>query len=150
MAADIWRLFPSAIEKMSDGTFDMDLDTFHCVLLTSSYTPDSTDAVYTDLSNELTTLDGYTLGGKALTNVTWVKAGETTTLDSDDVSWDATGSGLTARYAVIYNFSDTGKGLLCIALLDTTPGDVFADNGDSFTVEMNASGIFAITSNWSD
>jgi hypothetical protein len=33
--------------------------------------------------------------------------------------------------------------MLCVCLLDTTPADVTATNGNTFTIVMNASGLWA-------
>ena len=54
----------SAALDLLDGTIDLDTDTIKAVLLASGYTPNrSTHTVYADLTDELSTANGYTSGG---------------------------------------------------------------------------------------
>ena len=63
MAASI-TFYQSFREYMSDGTIDLDTDSFKVTLHTSTYTPNAgTHTVYADLTNELSTASGYTNGG---------------------------------------------------------------------------------------
>jgi hypothetical protein len=131
-------IFNDFLEKMADGTHDMDNDTFYIMLLTDSYTIDKTDTVLADISGEVANGDGYTTGGKALTNVTWSQSSGTLTFDADDPSWSA--STITSRYAVIYNYTATNKNLVC---LKDFGSNKTSTNG-AFTINFNASGIFTI------
>jgi len=134
-------IFTSFKRRIGDGTFDMDADTFKCALLTSSYTPDATDAVFADLSSEVSGT-GYTAGGATLTNVTWTNSGTTAVLDADDPSW--TTATITARYAVIYK-SGTANSLTnpLVCLLDF--GADKGVTGGTFTVNFNAAGILVLS-----
>jgi hypothetical protein len=148
MAASAWRTYSSLLEYQGDGTIDMDGHTFKCQLHSSSYTPNlNTHTVRADLTNELATQYGYTQGGATLGSVTWGAAANVCTFDSGDVQWTASGGDLTARFAVIYDDTPSSPldPLVCYCLLDTTPTDVTATNGNTFTVQMNASGILATT-----
>jgi hypothetical protein len=60
---------------------------------------------------------------------------------SADPVWTASGGSITARFAVIYEVSGT---VLCYCLLDSTPADETATNGNTLTVTPNASGIFTL------
>ena len=54
----------------------------------------------------------------------------------------------TARYAAIYDdtvASPVVDPIVCSTLLDTTPADVTATDGNTFTIQMNASGIFTLS-----
>jgi hypothetical protein len=146
MAASAWRMYGSAKEFIGDGTIDLDTHTFKCQLHTSAYTPNlDTHTQRSDLAGEHANqgAPGYETAGKALTTVTWVLSSGTVTWDSDNVSWTATGGSIVARYAVIYDDTTTSPvdALVCYSLLDTTPADVTATVGNTFTVTMNASGI---------
>ena len=132
-------IFNDFLEKVGDGTHDMDDDTFYIALYTSSYTPDATDAVLADLSAEVANGNGYTTGGKALTGVTWAQTAGTLKFDADDASW--TTSTITARYAIIYNYTATNKNLVC---LKDFGSDQASSNG-TFTVQFNANGILDMT-----
>ena len=148
MAASAWRMYASAKEYIGDSTIDLDGHTFTAQLHSSSYTPDlNSHTVRADLTNELATANGYTAGGANLGSVTWVNSSGTVTFDSADVQWTASGGSITARFSVIYDNTPASPldPLLCYALLDTTPADVTATAGNTFTVQMNASGIFTMS-----
>lgn len=138
MAAGTFTLYNHVAERAGDGGFDFDTNTFNICLLTSSYTPSLSHTTYSNISsNELPTANGYTAGGAALTGVTWSQTGGVAKFDSNDQVWTATGGSITARYAVV---RQTGTDLLLgYFVLDTTPDDVTATSGNTFTVGPNAS-----------
>lgn len=148
MAASI-TFYNSFREYIADGTIDIDTDTFKVTLHTSTYTPSaSTHTIYSDLTNELSTANGYTNGGAALGSVSWNRSGGTVTFDAADTVWTASGGTITARYAVIRKDGTTGgivSPLVAYILLDTTPADVSATSGNTLTLQWNASGIFDLT-----
>jgi hypothetical protein len=128
--------FNSFREFLGDGTIDLDNDTFKVVLLSSSYTPDATDAVYADLSDELASSGGYTQKDKALTGVTWTRDGAVVTFDADNPSW--TGATFTCRYAVILDETAANDPLVCLFDLGA---DKTVENG-TFTLQFHTDGIF--------
>lgn len=146
MAADAWKIYDSFKEKMADGTLDLDNNTFKCALFTSSLTPSQTDDLYSALTGEVAEAFGYTTGGETLTTVTWVESGGTVTFDSDDISWNATGGSLVARYAIIYE-SSTSQ-LVAMSLLDNTPADVTVTDGNTLLIQIDPSGIFTLSGGW--
>jgi hypothetical protein len=104
--------------------------------------------VYADLTNELSTANGYTNGGAALGSVTWNRSGGTVTFDAADTTWTASGGSIVARYAVIRKDGTANaivSPLIAYILLDTTPADVTATTGNKLTLQWNASGIFTLT-----
>lgn len=141
MAAGNWIVYRSFKELMGDGTIDMDGDTFKCALLTTSYTPSLAHDEYADLTNELSTANGYTAGGVALSNVTWSSSGGTTTFDADNIAWTLSDT-ITFRYAVIYSDTSTGDKLVCYC-------DLYGANqavpAGTFTITLNASGIITLS-----
>lgn len=144
MAAGAWFVFNIAKEKLADGTFDLDTQTFKMALTTSSqalaatFAGTSTDCRYADLTNEVPNGSGYTTGGKTLT-CTWTRATGTITFDCDDQAW--TSSTITAKYAVIYA-DNTNDDLLCACELDT--GGSVSTTAGTLTVTINASGVFTL------
>ena len=145
MTASI-TLFQSANKYLGNGSILLDADTFKTTLHTSSYVPNAaTQTVYADLTNELSTANGYTAGGATMTSVVWTQSTVTMTFDADDVVWAASGGSITARYAVIRSTATHNAHvapLLAYILLDITPADVTATTGNNFTLQFNASGIF--------
>lgn len=146
MAADAWLIYHSAKEWIGDGTIDLDGDTFIMGLSTSSYTPSlSTHTDITDVTGSEVSGNGYARDTLA---VTWVESGGTVTFDSDDGAFTASGGSITARYAWIFDdtvTTPTADPLICYSLLDNSPADVSVTDGNTLTVEINASGVFTLT-----
>jgi hypothetical protein len=119
--------------------------TVKVTLHTSSYTFAATHNVYADLSNELSTANGYTNGGQALTSIVWSQTSGTAKFDADDTVWTASGGSIVARRAVIRvvgTFNSQVDPLIASILLDTTPADVTTTTGNPLTLQWHASGIF--------
>ena len=157
-AAGKWKLYEAANLHLADGTFDMDnasLGLSMALFLSAgnANTLSVGTGLYGDLTSEHANANGYTTGGQALTGETWTKSGSVSTFDCDNVVWTASGGSIVARYAVIYcnaTVNSIVKPLLCVCLLDTTPADVTATTGNTFTVTINAGGVFTQTSGTSD
>lgn len=144
MAVGAFTLYGAAKEGIAKATIDLDGDTFKAVLLTSGYTPNtSTHALYSDLTHELSTANGYAAGGATLAGAAVTRSGGTVTFDAADVAWTASGGSLVARYLVIYADGATDR-LLGYVLLDDTPADVTVNAGTTLTIRWSASGIFTI------
>ncbi len=140
MAAGAWTFTNEGRTKLLDGTFDLDTDVFKMALFLSTSNIGLTSTTYAGLTNEHANANGYTTGG---ISITLTLAGTTTvTVDiSSDPIWTASGGSIVARFAVIYEVS--GR-VLCYCLLDSTPGDVTATDGNTLTVAANASGVFTL------
>lgn len=148
MAAGAWVLHDKAKEYMGDGTIDLDADTFKVALFlsTSNVATTSINALST-ATNEHANANGYTTGGVALTSVTWVESSGTVTFDCADPvgEWTASGGSIVARFAVIYDdtvASPVVDPIIAHCLLDSTPADVTATDGNKLTINAHASGIF--------
>ncbi len=148
MAASI-TFYQSFREYLGDGTFDLNSNTFVVTLHTSSYTPNAgTHTVSADLTNELSTANGYTSGGATLGSVSWTRSGGTVTFDAADTTWTASGGSIVARYAVIRasgTLNSRVNPLVAYILLDTTPADVTTTTGNTLTLQWNASGILTLS-----
>lgn len=146
MATGPFNFYDSFYEAIGDGTLDLDTDTLKLALFTSSYSPSASgDTAYSGLSGEHANGNGYTTGGQALSSVTWSQSAGTATLDAADVVWTASGGSITARYAVLYSDTASGNDLIGYFLLDDTPDDVTATDGNTLTVQWNASGILTLS-----
>lgn len=145
MAAGNWIMYDSAKEYIGDGTIDLDSHTFKIMLTTNSYTPDrGTHTQKSDVTNELSTAFGYTAGGATLSSVTWGQTGGTATFDAADVSWTASGGSIGPfRNAVIYDDTAGNDELLCYCVLNSS--DLTATDGQTFTIQFNASGILTLS-----
>lgn len=134
MAAGPFTFYDSVAELIADGALDLDGHTFNLQLHTSSYTPSAAHDELADLTNEVANGAGYTTGGAALTGITWGQVGGVATFDSDPVVWTAAGGPITARYAVLIDLTATNDKLIGYMLLDATPADVTATDGNTLTV----------------
>lgn len=148
MPAGTFTLYNSVAELVADGTIDLDTHTFKLMLVSSAYTPSGAHDQKADITNELSTANGYTAGGATLTSVTWNRAAGVATFDSADVSWTPSGGALTARYAVMYDDTASGDELIGYMVLDATPADVSRSSPDLFIISPHVTqGWFQITVN---
>lgn len=140
MAAGAWVFTSGGRTSLLNGTFDIDTDSFKMALFLSTSDIGAASTTYAGVTSEHAAANGYSTGGIA---VTLTLAGTTTvTVDiSVDPVWTASGGSIIARFAVIY---EVAGNVLCYALLDATPADVTATDGNTLTVAANASGVFTL------
>lgn len=148
MAADAWVMHDKFKEYMGDATVDLDADSFKMALYlsTSDVATTSLDA-YGTPTNEVAQNFGYLTGGKAITTPTWIESSGTVTFKCDNVVWTAAGGSITARFAAIYDdtvAAPVAKPIMCHSLLENPAADVTATDGNTFTVAINASGVFTL------
>ena len=141
MAADAWVIHDRFKEFMGDNTIDMDGDTFEMRLYTSA--SNIADTSVDDATTATNEVSGSGYAPDVLVT-TWTRVTATTTFDSDDAVFTASGGPITARFAAVIDTSTTPDEVVCHSLLDNTPADVTVSDGNSLTVEINASGIFAL------
>lgn len=111
-------------------------------LLSSSYTPSMSHTVYTDLTNELATANGYTSGGLTLTGKT-ITGG---VFKATNPAWTATGT-LVAFYWVLYIDAGT-KPLVAYGELNNNAGSPVAVTtltGDNLTLFVASTGFLSLT-----
>src|SRR5688500_11626396 len=93
MATFTGGLYGQALLHFVRKRIDLVSDDIRLTMHTSVYTPNKdTHDFVDDLTNELTTAGGYTVGGVALANktVTYDAATDTTIFDADDISLPTT------------------------------------------------------------
>jgi hypothetical protein len=126
-------------------------NTFKITLHTSSWTPNnSTNEVFADVTNELSTANGYTAGGITLSSVALTQTAGVVKFTSAAAVWTASGGSIPAwRYAVVRAVGTlNGKvdPIVAYCLGDSTPADVPATStGNTLTITPNASGILSAT-----
>ncbi len=138
-APSAWTLYHNFKLYLCDGTFDLNSNTFKVALVASGYTPVvATHAVLADVTNELSTANGYTSGGVTVAATLNLAAG-TVTFDTADAAWTASGGSIVARYAVLYA-SGTLNGrvnpLVAYCVLDSAPADVTATATSTLTIQV--------------
>lgn len=149
MAAGPFVVLEAAQQKIGAGIIDLATHAFKAVLLGSAQvlTPDfagtSTDALYADLTDELTTAGGYVVGGIDITGVTWATATPVTTFDADDLVWAAlTKPGI--KYVAIFDNTDADDSLLGYMDLEETDPAGVDSGGADFSILWSASGLFTL------
>lgn len=147
-AAGKWKMYAEAKLAIEKGEVDFATDAFEIALYLSTSDANTLTGTRTlaSITNQVATAFGYTqadgaAGGKVLT-VTAAGATGTVTIDGDNPVWTAAGGAITARYAVIIDGTHASNIAIGVCLLDTAPADVSATDGNTFTITMNASGIF--------
>lgn len=135
--------------KVLLGAGDFNSISIKITLHSSSYSPNvATHAVYADLSNELPTANGYTNGGLTLSGLSLSTAAGVASETAANSVWTASGGSIVARYAVVRlsgTFNSQVDPLLFYYLLDTTPADVTATNGNTLTIAYTGGNLFQVT-----
>ena len=145
MAADPIVLYDIFQETLTAEGHDLNaVDTIKVALLLNGYVPNSaTDVDFAVIdANEHANANGYTTGGVTVACTIVVAAG-VLTLDFADAEWTANGGNLVARTAVVYNSSAGGSDdLIGYILMDNTPADVTATDGNDLKVQPHADGVY--------
>jgi hypothetical protein len=116
--------------------------TLKCMLCTSSYTPSQDDHDYKDDVDNEVSGTGYSAGGAIMTTTNPTTAARVTTFDCADTAWSS--STITARYAVIYDYTGGSDGTDALVAYVDFGEDKSSENG-TFQLTWNASGLFTIT-----
>lgn len=107
------KWYALGLDKVASGTIAWTSDTIKVAACSSSYTPNqSTHEFFSDVTNELTTANGYTAGGATLGTKS-VAAGAsalTRALKAAATTWTpSSGQTLTIHYLVVYKSTGTGS-----------------------------------------
>lgn len=140
MAAGPWLFTNTTRTKFLTSQFDLDTDTWKCAILLSTSNIGAGSTTHAGVTNEHANANGYTTGGIA---VVFALSGTTTvTVDlSVDPVWTASGGSITGRFGEIY---EVAGDVMTYCLLDSTPADVTATDGNTLTIAAHASGIFTL------
>lgn len=132
MTAGAWTLTSEMRTKLLQGTFSnlTAASAVSVALFQSTSNIGSGSSLYSSLTNEVASANGYTTGGVAAT----LTASGTTSVTlgfSANVTWTASGGSIVARFAVVYEPSGH---VLAYCLLDNTPADVTVTTGNTLTI----------------
>ncbi len=151
MAASTWAVYDGFQQNLGAAGFNLSTDLYDIHFYrTASNAATSSLSALSELTNEISATGGYTTSGKQLSNPTWLSvAAGTMRFDCTDFIITATGGNLTnIRFAVIIRRSTTGtratNRLVAVSALSTVQFTV--NTGSTLTVQINASGIFEMTS----
>lgn len=141
MPAGVWTFTNSTRTNLLNGTFDLDSDSFKCALVTSSSNISTSSTTWAGVTNEVANGNGYTTGGVTVSPLVLAGTTNVTVKFGTNPSWTASGSGITARWAVVY---EVGGNVLCFCLLDNTPANVVVSSGNTLTIDGTTTALFAL------
>lgn len=151
MAAGKFKMYEETKLAIANGEIDFANDAFEMALYLSTSDANTLTGTRTlaSLTNQVASAFGYiqadgAAGGKVLSVTTGNTAG-TIKIDGDDPVWTASGGDITARYAVIIDGTHASNIAIGVFLLETPTADVTATDGNTFTITMNAAGMFTIS-----
>lgn len=136
MAATAWAYYDQFLLVKNEGTLDLDSATMAIGLyLSTSNCATLTLTTVASITNEHANNNGYSTGGDAVTP-TLTGSSQNANFDVTDATWTAAGGPITARFAVLFS------GITPIAFTQLDTGDVTATDTNTFTIEINAAGVF--------
>lgn len=142
MAAGTWTLTRNAKKRVAKGNFNIDTGTMKTalVLSTSNIGPDTT--TWAGVTNEHSNGNGYTTGGQAV-DLDFPGTDSVGIVFLVNPTWTASGAGLAARYAVLY---EVGQDVYGYVLLESPAADKTASAGNTLTVDSDGtpSNIFTV------
>lgn len=151
MASGKWKMYEEAKLALANGEIDFANDAFEIALYLSTSDANTLTGTRTlaSLTNQVASAFGYTqadgsAGGKVLAVTSGNTAG-TIKIDGNDPVWTAAGGSITARYAVIIDGTHASNIAVGVFKLDSADADVEATDGNTFTITMNAAGMFTIS-----
>lgn len=140
MAAGAWT-FPDGVrQRVLNGTFDFDSDSFKMALFDTTSNIGAATTTYAGVTNETANANGYTTGGIALATFSLTGTTSVKVTSSTAPVWTASGGSIVGRYAVIY---EVGGDVVCYSALDAANITVTA--GNTLTVTLDpTNGIFRL------
>lgn len=149
--------YAKGLQKVLDGTVDLDDDTIKCSLMTDGYTPDYAADEFMDESGANDPIDeelnygggdtyGYYAGHghsgrKTLTVALSVISGPYVKMDADDQTWSTLNAALDDIKAAIIHTEGTANDTDAALLLYIAFDPVFDPNGSDFNLALHTDGI---------
>jgi len=139
------NMYPMVLTTTWNKEANLNSDAIKCALTNTAYTYAATHkyfdaAPFNAAFTELSTANGYTAGGVALTSPA-TTSGQTTSWTAGNAVWTSTGT-LSAVAAVVYDSSPaSNKPLISFVQFG---GTVTAPSGATITIAWNASGIISV------
>jgi hypothetical protein len=117
-------------------------DNIKVALLKPSYIYNAAHRYLSDVVAEECVASGYTAGGILLANKSLTPDGNKIIFRANNPIWNIASGNLSSKYALVYKDTGAAATSVLIDLKDFYQTRVAINN--SFTVEFNASGIFAM------
>jgi hypothetical protein len=146
VAVTAWY-FVIAFETMLNKEIDFISDDIAATLHTVTYVPNQdTHDFFNDLTNQLSTANGYTNEdgtgtGKLLAGKGHTHANNVSSLDADNPVWTSSGAGFTARIVVLSDVTTNVTTTDPLLLWVDNGADATASGGGTFTVDWSGTDI---------
>jgi hypothetical protein len=146
MAAGAWTVYNEAKKFIGAGTLILSTAKRITLHTSASNAATATLSIYSELTNEVGSGNGYSSSGKSLASVVWTVGASAGSykFDADDVVWTGTGGTIAnIKFAVISNVSGGASGkLLCRSTL--TSSQFTLASGNTLTLQMASAGILTL------
>jgi hypothetical protein len=146
MAAGAWVVFNEAKKYIGNATLSLATPKRITLHTSASNAATATLSIYSELTNEVTSGNGYSSSGKSLASITWTVGASASqyAFDAADVVWTGTGGSIAnIKFAVISNVSGGASGkLLCRSTL--TSSQFTLSSGNTLTLQMASAGILTL------
>lgn len=130
--------FSAFTTQLNEKKHNLTSDTLKFMLTNNA--PDSAWDTKSDVTGELSTGNGYTAGGVAMSGKSTSTTDGVYSLTCTDPSWTASGGTIGPfRYCILYNDSATNDEL--IAYIDFGYSVTLA-NGQTWTIDLPSSGVY--------
>ncbi len=141
------RMLNGLVSATAVRRFDWVGDTFKAILTTSSWTPaQTTDDFYNDITNELTTANGYTAGGATLGTKSISQSSLEIRIIAATTTWTSSGT-LTANKSAVYKDDGVASSSSPLVMYVTFGADNTAGSGSTFNLVWDATnGLFKLVS----
>lgn len=138
--------FAPAFIQVFDKEVDWLADTIVGTLHSNSFTPNQDTMDYQDdLTNELSTANGYTAGGATLGTKINTNTNNVIKWSSAAITWTMTGAGNTARRLVVSDSTPGTTGTNPLLFWADFGADETASGGGAFTYTPAAGGLANVT-----
>ena len=145
--------FTKAFISLADKLIDYEADDMAISLHTSTMDPTTNQHTwdfFNDLTNQLTTANGYTAedgagAGFSLVTPTRNQSSNVVFYDSANPQWTATGAGFTARFNVVSDVTPGAAASDPLLWYQDFESDQTASGGGTFTITVDAGGHANVT-----
>lgn len=148
MSAQAFKIYNLAKKKIGNTSLNLAATVYRMTLHTSaSNAATLTLGVYASLTNEVTSGNGYSSSGKALTSEVWTvgASAKSYKFDFDDVIWTGTGGTIpNIKFAAVWISAAATANRHLLAVASLTSAQFTLSQNNTLTLQINALGCFTM------
>jgi hypothetical protein len=145
MAASAFKLYNRAIRKLGAGTIALPGAVRIVLAGSGGNFATKTLSLLSDLTDQVTSGNGYSSSGKALASETWTAGASASQIrfDAADPVWTATGGAINSIKGCVLVMSGATAGACHMLAYASLTGTAFnLASGNTLTIQFNSNGIF--------